>query len=274
MGNSLARTLVALVVLALSPALSASGHRAAKTQGVQFFCSFERSPTDCGFHEQAKAKGRAILVKPGRHGPTAVSLRTFPGDSHVNGSGNWERNDLALSQEATDCSEGKEHWWAHSVLFPLDYVAPPRGGGGVVMDFHHTGSSGQANFHVDAMAEGLRLRGFGGEKVNSGRFEARLGPVERNVWYDFVYHVRWSSGPDGFFHAWVNGVRRLSHRGPTLYQGMGCYLKLANYHSPFGLPSAVIHDRVVRGTTPESVSITPLQGVRPATPYAPGISER
>ena len=81
----------------------------------------------------------------------------------------------------------------------------------------------------------------------------------RNQWYDFVYHVKWSSGSDGFMHAWVNGQKKLTHFGPTLYAGMGCYLKLANYHDPFGKASSVIHDRVRRGSSAADVSLTPLQ---------------
>jgi len=50
----------------------------------------------------------------------------------------------------------------------------------------------------------------------------------------------------------------MEYSGPTLYAGQGCYLKLANYHTPFGKPSSVIHDRVVRGTGPSAVSLTPL----------------
>jgi hypothetical protein len=226
---------------------------------VEFFCSFEKSPTDCGFTEQAKMPGRATLVNISRAGAKAVRLYTEPGDFAVSGSGTWERNDLTLDQATTGCYEGAEQWWAHSVLFPDDFVVPSRGG--VVADFHHTGGTGQANFHVDVMPFGLRLRGFGGATVNSGRYEAKLGPLVRNQWYDFVYHVKWSSGADGFMYAWVNGVQKLAHRGPTLYARQGCYFKLANYHSGSGLPSAVIHDRVVRGSSPAAVSPTPLQGV-------------
>jgi hypothetical protein len=86
--------------------------------------------------------------------------------------------------------------------------------------------------------------------------------VVKNQWYDFVYHVRWSSGSDGFMRAWVNGVKKLDHRGPTLYAGQGCYLKLANYHTPFGQGSSIIHDRVIRGTTWQAVSQTALEGVQ------------
>ena len=53
----------------------------------QFSCAFVTSPLDCGFYYQAKAPGRATLVRPGREGGYAVRLRTHPGDNHVHGSG-------------------------------------------------------------------------------------------------------------------------------------------------------------------------------------------
>jgi hypothetical protein len=227
----------------------------------QFFCSFESSPTECGFSLQARSSSRATLVAPGRDGARAVRLRTESGDSNLFGSGSSERADLSLSQGNTDCSQGKEAWWAHSVMFPNDYV-PAANGFGVVMDFHHTGSSGQANFHLDSSRwDGqLHFRGYGGSQ-DQNHYETVIGPVAKNQWYDFVYHVRWSSGSDGFMRAWVNGVKKLDRRGPTLYAGQGCYLKLANYHSPFGQGTSIIHDRVIRGTTWQAVSRTPLEGV-------------
>jgi polysaccharide lyase-like protein len=223
---------------------------------IQFACDFSHSPTDCGFFEQAKVPGRATIVNTARTGKTAVRLHTEPGDSRVNGSDDWERNDLALSPEATDCDEGREAWWAHSVLFPNDYVIAP--GGAVVMDFHHTGSGGNANFHFNSTPRGLRLHGFGGSSSNPVEYRVELGPLERNVWYDLVYHVRWSSKADGFMTAWMNGKRVLSYRGPTLYRGMRCYLKLAHYHSPTAA-SSVIHDRILRGTSARAVAIQPLE---------------
>jgi hypothetical protein len=85
----------------------------------------------------------------------------------------------------------------------------------------------------------------------------------KNVWYHFVYHVKWSSQADGFFDAWVNGARKMAYRGPTLYPDQGCYLKLANYHAAFGKPTSVIHARVIRGVTARAVSAGPLEGILP-----------
>jgi hypothetical protein len=111
---------------------------------------------------------------------------------------------------------------------------------------------------------GLRFRLYGGpvqDNSVSERVRLRLGPIQKNVWYDFVYHVKWSSGSDGFFDAWINGKKVLTHRGPTTYAGQSCYVKPSNYHSAMGQPNSVIHDRIIRGTTPESVARTPLEGV-------------
>jgi hypothetical protein len=244
----------------------------------QFSCTFTLSAGDCGFSYQAKAPGRATLVRPGREGGYAVRLRTQPGDDNVYGSGRAERTDLSLSQAATDCYAGREQWWAHSILFPDDYVDPPMSTAsqwnwGVVFDFHNSAPGrGQANFQISAMPvtaiaadrpTGLNFQIAYGTQANPTVHTAPIGPVVRNVWYDFVYHVKWSAGADGWFKAWVNGVKKLDHRGPTLYAGQGCYLKLANYHSAFGRPSSVIHDRVIRGSAPEAVSLTPLEGLGP-----------
>jgi hypothetical protein len=244
---------------------------------VKFYCTFANSPTDCGFKVQEKAEGRATLVNFGRDGGRALRLHTEPGDKNIALSGDMERNDLLLSVDQTDGYEGHEAWWAHSILLPDDF-AYPTWQMYVLMDFHNSASGPwQANFHLnferqpgnENLPGNLIFRGYGGATNAAGEYTAVIGQVQKNVWYDFVYHVRWSSGSDGFFDAWVNGVKKLSHRGPTLYAGQGVYLKLANYHVPVCVPypgctgpaSSVIHDRIIRGAIWQSVSLTALEGV-------------
>ena len=248
------------------------------SSAATFSCTFPNSPTSCGFAEQAKVSGRASIVNLGRDGGTAVRLHTEPGDNNVESSGEMERDDLWLSQAASNGYEGQEAWWAHSILFPNDF-AIPTWHMYVVGAFHNSGSGPwQANFMLnfapgpDITKPGnLILRGYGGVNSGDGQFTATVGQITKNVWYDFVYHVKWSSGADGYFDAWVNGKKMLSHKGPTLYAGQGIYLKLSNYHVPVCDPypacigthpaSSVIHDRVIRGSTALSVSPGPLEGV-------------
>jgi len=223
------------------------------------------SPSDGGWSVQEKAPGRATLVT-GRDGRKAVRLHTEPGDD-VYGV-NVDRCDLALSQELTDGYEGSEDWWAHSIKFPNDFA--PGNAWYVAGGFHNTSNDGvgQGNVNIDCArwAEGgvLGLRGYGGDISQTDSrapdYEAVIGAITRNIWYDFVYHVRWSA-TSGFFDAWVNGKRYISYQGPTLYVGQGVYLKLANYRQTDGLASSLIHDRVVIGKTWQSVSLTPLEGL-------------
>ena len=259
-------SVILLAILGMVASVAAT--RVIGASEVTFYCAFSGSPTDCGFEEQAKGD-RAALTSIARDGGTAVVLRTRPGDINVFGSGGAERNDLSLSQDATDCYQGRQHWWSHSIRFPDDYVVPPAGGvwhWGVVFDFHHTAAGGQANLQVVSLPKGLAFWVAGGPSVVHGPgapgfHQAMIGPVVKNVWYDFVYNVKWSAYGDGFVKGWVNGELKLDYRGPTLYAGEGCYLKLANYHSALGRPVAVIHDRIVRGTSPYAVSSRLLEGV-------------
>ncbi len=239
--------------------------------GLQYQCTFVNSPNDCGFYEESFALPRAsIVTNVSRDGTSSVRLHTQPGDSNVTNSGGAERDDLSLSQGMTSCYAGQEHW--------DDYV-PSGGWGAVVFDFHNTSPGpGQASFEIDVGLNGMSFSGYGGAVPyptwRPPDYSAPIGPVVKNVWYDFVYHVRWSPNSDGFFYAWVNGVQKLAYTGPTLYTGQGCYLKLANYHTPTGLPSSVIHDRVLRGSSLASVSPPAVVPPPPPPPPPPPVIKR
>lgn len=239
------------------------GSTSSVSSNALWSCDFPQAPTDCGLYEQVAQPDRATIVSPGRDGTTAVELTTQPGDANIDGSGTAERADLELPPSSNYCNQGQEEWWAHSVMFPASYVIPPAGAvwnWGIVFDFHHTGSTGQPNFEVVSLPTGLELWVSGGPTIvnaptDPGFYRAAIGPVQENVWYDFVYHVMWSSGSDGYFQAWLNGQQVMNFSGPTLYTGQSCYLKLANYHTPLGVPVSVIHSRIVEGATQADVAV-------------------
>lgn len=264
-----ARRSAAGAAAVLLPFLAAADANAVGTHSGEaaapFSCAFARSWTSCGFSAQATSPDRITEVEAA--GMRGVRLETRPGDAGIAGSGGAERTDLALSPEETGCSQGVEQWWAHSLLFPRDYRLPvvtrdnpwPWG---VVFDFHHTGLEGQANFQIQVAGKppelelaisGGPVESNGGPGSSTRRFP--VGPVVKGHWYEFVYHVRWSSGGDGFFDAWVDGRRVVAYRGPTLYAGQGCYLKLANYHTPVGRPVAVVHARLRRAPTEAALGL-------------------
>src|SRR5204863_4970300 len=147
---------------------------------------------------------------------------------------------------------------------------------GALFDFHNSSSGGgQPNFMVYATPTGLELHMAGGANTvnrptDPGYYSIAIGPIAKNVWYDFVYHVKWSSGSDGLFQAWLNGRQVMNYSGPNLYVGQSCYLKLANYHTPLGVPIPVIHSRVVRGATQADVQLPSSPGPTVAVPNVVG----
>jgi chitodextrinase len=245
--------------------------------------------------EQKNSHGytRTTIVPVGREGGSGLRLHTDVGDSEVSNSGVLERNDVAQSATTggggpgTDATEGKEQWWAHSMLFPDDFAFPPYGGWVAVAGFHHTDlpppdpQGGQGNVSIFAGTDSvgtcdatvgnhLYLRGHGGLNpvqsacgdANGYTYGADLGTVVNNLWYDIVYHVKWSSGSDGYMQVWVNGELKLNLQNiPTLYARRTAFLKLENYHNAYGSAVSVNHDRVMRGTTWDAVALSELEGL-------------
>src|SRR5690242_1142113 len=177
-----------------------------------YSCDFSSGYCDLG--EQSKLGDappdarRSSLVSTSRG--MSLRLHTEPGDDQVHGSGTWERDDVGKAPDASYCNEGQEEWWAVSVMFPSDYVYPPGPESGVVLDWHHNSSSGLPNMSIDTMPNGLgmRVRGQGGAVLNGGQYTSWFadpygaqGDVTRNVWYDFVFHIKWSATSAGLSEA-------------------------------------------------------------------------
>src|SRR5436853_135980 len=250
---------VAICVLAPPPPASAQ-----ISPNAAWSCEFANSATACGFYLQAAASNRAAVVGPGRDGSTAIELTTRLGDINIAGSDSNERADLALSPSSKYCNQGQEEWWAHSLMFPPGYVPPAVAAvwnWGALFDFHNSAAGGgQPSFMVYATPTGLELHMAGGANTvnlpsDPGYYSIAIGPITKNVWYDFVYHVKWSSGSDGLFQAWLNGKQVMNYSGPNLYVGQSCYLKIANYHTALGVPVSVVHSRVVMAHTQADVQI-------------------
>src|SRR6184192_2614533 len=273
--NLLRAIAVAVAIFMLAPPQPA---RAQISPNAVWSCEFTNSPTDCGLYLEAAASTRAALVGPGRDGPTAVQLTTQPGDINIAGSGANDRADLVLARSSTYCNQGQDEWWAHSLMFPPGYVPPPVASvwnWGALFDFHNSSpGGGQPNFMVYATPTGLELHMAGGANTvnlpsDPGYYSIAIGPITKNVWYYFVYHVKWSSGSDGLFQAWLNG-QVMNYSGPNLYVGQSCYLKIANYHTALGLPVSVVHSRVVMAHTQADVQIG-SGGTPPPTVPVPNV---
>jgi hypothetical protein len=197
---------------------------------------------------QEKVSGRAsIVTSPGRQGRYAARYEVDPGDNNVAGSSaTGERTESLTSQDTTDGYEGHEDWYAWSTMFAPGFSSNDSGWNAFTQ-FHNTGTSGQS-MQFDVVGNTLIFLSYGGDFANPQHCEAVLDQNKQNgVWYDFVFHVKWSSNPSvGFFEIFENGKRVVSQTScTTLYSGQGVYLK-QGYYRVAQPNTAVIYDDGMR----------------------------
>jgi hypothetical protein len=212
--------------------------------------------------------GRATIVGDRVHeGRYAARYEVRPGDDPL-GSGGERAEAMALTGETA----GTESWWAWSTYFGDDFQPAPDTIWNIFTQWHHTGSTGQANAHFELDAETspwhLQLRTFGG-LLNQNERRFNLGDFRRNTWLDFVFHVRWAPDATGFVEVWVNGVNVVPLTNtPTLYAGQSVYVKQGFYRAPSAGTSVVYQDAMRRGTSYPDV-VAPPAVVAAPPPAAP-----
>ena len=232
---------VAVVVLVAGLATSGSA-------GVAWRGDYESqdlSQWECGVQE--KVSGRATIVSsPVRQGRYAARYEVRPGDNNVAGSGSGER------AEALSCrsfGEGEEQWWAWSTMFASDFSAA-NSTWNAITQWHNSGTAGGTLGFVVVRNE-LRFQSFGGTPSSPTFRSCKVADRTNGVWYDFVFHVKWSSSASvGFVEVWVNGNKVVELAGtPTLYNGQGVYLKQGYYRAAQPNVAVIYHDGMRQGTS-------------------------
>jgi hypothetical protein len=138
--------------------------------------------------------------------------------------------------------------------------------------FHHTGAGGQANIHLSA--DGSVMTFVVCNRVPMAP-TCRKWLIDRNrvnsLWYDFVFHVRWSSSSKkGLVELWEDGINVVPFtRIATLYPGRGVYLKQGIYRTPQTRPATIYVDGTRAGTGYPSVAAGFPGGEWPALPPRP-----
>jgi hypothetical protein len=251
--------------------------------------------------DRAADTTRIALVDGGRNGGKAIQLTTLDNDSNVHSSGSMERSEVSFLQADTGAVEGADTWWAHSVFVPLNSTLPSatddaagifqfHGSGGGAPNFilsimNQTGNNPHKVFRAYTGGNG-GLDSVGTQYMYTIDGNTRIGQCiyddfQQGVWYDFVYHIKWSSNGTGRHEIWMRKgsgpvTKVLDKSGiSTLYAGDSAYLKFGVYHDPVvGANTSVIHDRIRRGSSADAVrmpdfvidpnaSVTQCAGVAP-----------
>jgi len=138
---------------------------------------------------------------------------------------------------------GQEYWYGFSIFLPEDYV--PDGVWEIVAQWNAvpdskigeqwrnppaalftTGGRWRWVMHWDAKRNTFET----GKRRYDGTREYDLGPYRRNVWTDWVVHVKWSCGPDGLLQVWRNGEKVIDRTGPNAFNDeIGPFFKMGLY---------------------------------------------
>jgi MYXO-CTERM domain-containing protein len=210
--------------------------------------------------QRVSADRLQVVPSPVRQGRYALKATVRQGDDPINSSGN--RNELVYQGRE---AEGSEYYYRWQVLFPADY--PSAKTWQVFTQWHHDGCCGSPPVEFNIYGEELRL-------TLTDSVTPWQTKLERGVWQDFIFHVKWSPDPSvGFVELWHNGQFVLSkYKHATMYEGDGIYLKLGLYRSDTVASVGVVyHDGFVQATQLADVlppPPTPDAGTPAPTPDA------
>ncbi|WP_257458329.1 polysaccharide lyase [Archangium lipolyticum] len=192
--------------------------------------------------QQVSTDRLQVVQSPAFQGRYALKATVRQGDDPINSSGN--RNELIYKGRE---QEGSEYYYRWQVMFAPDY--PSVKTWQVFTQWHHNGCCGSPPVEFFVYGEELRL-------TLTDSVTPWTTKLDRGVWHDFIFHVKWSPDPSvGFVELWHNGRRVLPrYMHATMYAGDGIYLKLGLYRSDTVQQVGVVyHDGFVQATRLDDV---------------------
>jgi hypothetical protein len=248
------RTIAFALLVAASAALAGAGAVEVSRRGLWFRGDFESGGLEGWYWDRARPDSIRVVSQPVRKGRYAVGITLAPGDR----AAGKERAELKLGDKEIERLRGRqggEMWYAWSLFLPAGEAEPPGEPLQIVAQWHHrppqppasekSGKSTETVLGLRPEVNGpppltLHLVSKAGQRslVLFGRSAARgerrvLGerPARTGAWMDLLFHIRWSTGGDGFVEAWLDGQSLTSGRklGATLYSPDSNYLRLGLY---------------------------------------------
>jgi hypothetical protein len=204
-----------------------------------------------------------IVEAPVRSGRYAARFTLRRSDPSVKGSKRAELRTKAGWM-------GAEYWYAFSIFLPPDWTVDQVpvtlaqwhsvpdvwfGEAGVPPPFKLIAQEGQwllANMWDSKRVSRTRFT----EHAPEGGTLVPIGPLDTGRWTDWVFHIKWSSGPDGLLEAWKTERLVFHQKGPNTYNdAFAPYFKLgiyvpqwANQPSLTSIDSHTIHFDEIRVT--------------------------
>lgn len=207
-----------------------------------------------------------VVPEPVRLGPSAAKLTVHPQDI----SAKRNRAEINLVHGA---GLNSELWYAWSILVPKNYYDDYLNQRFQIMgQFHDMPefAKGESWRNFPAHPPMISIQyGYDGAGSGFGLFyglnskRARIAKryIQKGIWHDVTFHVRWSQAKDGFVEAWLDGKpwtpfngRDYKFYGANMYNAAPPMLKLGIYRDfGFSTTNSVFYDELRIGPTKSSI---------------------
>lgn len=134
----------------------------------------------------------------------------------------------------------EEGWYGYSMYVPASFVSDTLPD--LVTQYHNIEPTGKhfdstppltMRIQRDSFFVQLQWSSDAG-MTHNGSVLINLGPVTKNTWIDWVWHIKWSYNGAGITQVWRNGVKVIDRVGPNCYNdGSFPYFKCGIYKSPW-----------------------------------------
>ena len=193
-----------------------------------------------------------IVSSPTRAGNYAAKFTLNKNDPLVKGGKRAELKQRGVALK------GSEYWYGFSVYLPNDWVEDTASE--IVAQWHDIpdvwfGETWRRPpFSLSINGKNWRIGNAWDPKIVTDKNNVAgsemlwSGPFEREVWTDWVFHVKWSHQSDGLIEVWKNGTKIVTKHGRITYNDLLVpYFKLGPYKYPWknDKPASVTNKRVI-----------------------------
>jgi hypothetical protein len=190
-----------------------NGQQKANKEGnpILFEENFEKEEKLIGLHKQfATPHAFEVVTTPVYEGKYSGKFELRYGDPRSTKSG---RRSEILFPEINE----KERWYGFSVFFPSDGYQDDEDSE-IITQWHNC--CGTPTLSLRNTNGRLNLR-VGNDRRLKGRYwnNFDFGPVPKDQWMRFVFHIIHADGEEGLVEVWRDGEKLVSHQGPNMEIG-------------------------------------------------------
>ena len=172
--------------------------------------------------EKANTNSITRSAEQARGGSNSVKFHLNKTDANVSGS---KRSEALLEWQE---SPKFERWIGMSIFLPSSYVTDPAEES--VFQWHAINSVDLDGASMNNAAIAMYTKNGRWELGMKYGGSVDLGVYDKNVWTDWVIHVKFSAGSDGVFEIWKNGKLMFERNGRNNYNDLkGNFFKIGIY---------------------------------------------